>query len=68
MTARTACVETGHVDGVIAQTPGRAARSRPEPSFSSTPMQRTQFTLSAVATVAKKSSTGRFPLSIRSKK
>ena len=68
VTARTACVETGHVDGVIAQTPGRAARSRPEPSFSSLPMHRTQFTRSAAATVAKKSSTGFLPLSIFSKK
>ena len=69
VTARTACVEMGHVDGdAIARTPGRAARSRPEPSFSPTPMHRTQFTLSAAATVAKKSSTGRFPLSILSKK
>ena len=67
VTARTACVEMGHVDGAaVAQTPGRAARSRPEPSFSSIPMQRTQFTLSAAATVAKKSSTGLFPLSILS--
>ena len=68
VTARTACVEMGHLDGTIAQTPGRAARSRPEPSFSSLPMHRTQFTRSAPATVPKKSSTGLFPLSILSKK